>query len=295
MNKGEASATAIFVIVAWSSSYALIKVGLREVLPLSFAAYRFLITVAFMLLLTPLVKNRLNLRNLNSLDGLRLVLLGLTGVTFYHSFIFIGLVYTTAVNAAILVNIAPIFIAILSAIFLKERIGREDVLGITIAFVGTVGVITNFRMETLQSMGAVGDLLVIGSVASWAVYTVVGKSMMEKYDSLAITFYAIIIGTPFLLVLAQLHEGVSFAVRMSPNFLAILLFLAIVCTAIGYILWYEVVKVLGASKTGFFLFLMPLFSIAFAYLLLGETLTVWTGMGAVLILLGVYLTQKGGV
>jgi drug/metabolite transporter (DMT)-like permease len=138
-----------------------------------------------------------------------------------------------------------------------------------------------------------GDLLILGSGVCWAIYTVLGKPMFTRYKPMTVTITNIVIGTLFLVILALTVENFSIVPGISTSTWVIVLYLAFVCSGLAYILWYESLNHLDASKAGSFLFTIPLFTIMIAHLTIGEAVTRSVVIGAALVILGVYLAERG--
>jgi len=292
MDENKKAFLALFIAtLAWSFSFILVKVGLKEITPITFASLRFLLATAFLLCLKPFFGNVFKSKGVRKSDLPKFLILGLSGVTGYHLFFFLGINYTTAISASVLGNTAPIFIAILSAIFLKERMNWMKITGILIAFIGTICIITKLE-PVLFSSHVVGDILIVASILSWAIYTIVGKPMLQRYEPMMVTFYSMLVGTPFLVIAALAKEDVRIIANLSIGLWIIVVYLAIVCSAIGYFLWYEGLKRMEPSKAGVFIFTIPIYTIILSILFLGETLTYPIVLGTILVMLGVYLTEK---
>lgn len=282
------------VTLVWASSFILIKVGLQGVPPLTFAVLRFVIASMALLPILPLTGGIDTLRSSSGFDRLKFVVLGLCGVTFFNVLQYVGLSLTTATNASILLNTNPIFISVLSMVFLRERLRSRNAFGIVLALIGIIIVMTGgqFSFAEFSLSTLVGDLLIIGSAVCWAIYTVLGKSVLERYKPLAVTIINMAIGTFFLVVVALVTEDLSLAAQVSAEAWVIILYLAFFCSGLAYILWYESLSGLAASRAGVFLFTIPVYTILMAHFAIGEVITRSTVLGAALVMIGVYLAEK---
>lgn len=282
------------VTLFWASSFILIKVGLQGVSPLTFAVLRFVIASMALLPILPLTGGMDALRSSSNLDRLKFVVLGLCGVTFFNVLQFVGLSLTTATNASILLNTNPIFISVLSLVFLRERLKLSNGFGITLALIGIITVMSGGRLSSaaFSSSTFSGDLLIVGSAVCWAIYTVLGKSVLERYRPMAVTIINMAIGTFFLLVIALAVEDLGIAARVSAEVWVIILYLAFFCSGLAYILWYESLSDLAASRAGAFLFTIPVYTTLMAHFAIGEAITGSTVIGTALVIIGVYLAEK---
>lgn len=203
MDKSKAFISLLLVLISlvWAGSFIAVKLTVEgdEIPPIDLGFLRFLVATPFMVLILFLRKkeNRIPARELPSL-----AVLGLTGVTLLYIFQFTGIDYTTASTAAVLINTNIIFIAFLSAFFLKEKFPIKKAAGITISFCGVIIVIlaqmTNENI-VFSNMFFFGCLLVMLSAFCWAVYSIVGKRLLAQYDPFTVTTYAFILGTLFFL------------------------------------------------------------------------------------------------
>ena len=136
----------------------------------------------------------------------------------------------------------------------------------------------------------IGSILILLSALCWAIYSIVGKRLLKKYDAFAITTYSFGLGTIFYIpfVVPDIAPTIQ---KISLNGWMAILYLAIVCSVFGYIGWYYALKKTEASKAAVFLNLIPLFAIIISFSL-GEKIAGFFLLGAILIIYGVYLTQK---
>lgn len=285
----------LFVTIIWASSFPLIKMGLKEIPPITFATVRFLVASAFLLLAFSLTSELSSIKHIPAPDWVRLLVLGITGIGLLSIFQFIGLSYTTAISASILLATNPIFITIFSAAFLQERIDSDKVAGILIAFLGVTFIVTKLELTTsvFSSESFLGDILILGSALSWAVNTVVGKSMFKTYSPITITVVSISLGSLLLFAFTLFHEDIGTLTQISAAAWVNILYLALVCSGLAYFLWYKALALLEASKAGVFLFTIPVYTMLIANLTLGEAITIPMVVGAALVIVGVYLAGRG--
>ncbi len=109
---------------------------------------------------------------------------------------------------------------------------------------------------------------------------------------MAVTIINMVIGTSFLVVVALVTEDLSLTAKVSVEAWAIILYLAFFCSGLAYILWYESLTDLAASRAGAFLFTIPVYTILMAHFTIGEAITGSTVFGAALVIVGVYLAER---
>ncbi|MCK5458569.1 MAG: EamA family transporter [Thermoplasmatales archaeon] len=289
-NKLLVSFVLVLVSLVWAGSFIVVQIVTEEIDPVSLGFLRFLIAtpIMFLILLTRGKGISIPRKELPSLS-----ILGLTGVTLLYLFQFIGIDITNASTAAVLINTNVIFIAILSALFLKETFGRKKISGVSLSFLGVIVIIFfNAPKETflLENIFLLGCILILLSAFCWAIYSIVGKRLLKTYDMFTVTAYAFALGSLFYLPFVISDIVTTLQTVTIGAWLAVL-YLALVCTVFGYIGWYYALKKTEASKAAVFLNLIPLFTIIMSFFI-GESITVFFLLGAILIIYGVYLTQK---
>lgn len=132
----------------------------------------------------------------------------------------------------------------------------------------------------------------LGCVASWVVYTLTGKRVMQEISPLVATTYACLFGTAALLI-AALGEGIMQTwTQVAPAAWLGVLYLGMLGTAAGFLWYYEGVKAIGSAQASIFINLVPMFAIAFATVFLGEPITLPLLVGGALVVTGVYLTNR---
>jgi drug/metabolite transporter (DMT)-like permease len=284
--------TLVLVLVSfvWAGSFIIVQVTTEEMDPIDLGFLRFLVATPLMILLVILRKKPLLLPK-KELPWL--IILGLTGVTLLYLFQFLGIHFTNAPTASVLINTNVIFIAILSTLFLHETLSRKKIAGIALSFIGVFVIMfsdISKQALTVDNLFFIGSVLMLLSAFCWALYSFVGKRLLKTYDEFVITVYAFGLGTLFYLPFVVMHLGPVLQQTSLNGWFAVL-YLALICTLFGYLGWYYALKHFDASKAAVFLNLIPLFTILISFFL-GATLTWFFLLGAILILYGVYLTQR---
>jgi drug/metabolite transporter (DMT)-like permease len=278
-----------FVVFLWGSSFTLLKLGLEEIPPITLAFLRFLIVLPFLIAFTySRDKNAFGRHILK--DWKVFSMLGLTGVTFYHVFQNFGLQLTTASNSSLIISANPVFIALLDHFYLKERITLKRVFGITLAFLGVVFIIKPLE-RSLNPVRVIGDLLSLGAALCWAFYSVLGRKILSNYGVNEVTMFSIIFGTSFLLPsMFALERPV---LPISAWFWFLLLILSLFCSGLAYLFWNKALEDVSATEAGVFLFFLPIVSVSVAHFVLLELLDILFAIGALLVMIGVVITERG--
>jgi drug/metabolite transporter (DMT)-like permease len=210
-----------------------------------------------------------------------------------HVFVQIaGLATTTATNTGWIVSISPLALAVLSFLFLRERIGWDGVAGIAIATTGILLLVSGGRLTDLRWLQSTGDWLVLVSAHTWAIYTVATRDLVRRRHPLAVTFAILLIAGALTALLFAASADLARVRSLSPRGIAALLYLAIPGLALGQWFWQEGVARLGATRAGVYLYLEPLATLTLAVPLLGEPFGPFVALGGGLVLAGVYLGQR---
>lgn len=222
--------------------------------------------------------------------------LGLTGVFLYNFVFLTGLSWTSATNGSLIVAFNPLLTAVLSAWWLKERIRSVQTGGLLLALFGVGVVITRGSFMVIRSLSFnPGDLLMLGAPVAWALYTIVGKKVLQTFSPLVATAYASLSGTVLLLPAAAMEGSLLSGVHSLTVYGWIsVLQLALLGTVVGFVWWYEGVERLGATRAAVFVNLVPLFGVLLSALILSESLVVSQLAGGILIVLGVGIGTLGG-
>ena len=277
--------------VFWGGTFIAGKLAAQHVGPYSAAFLRFAIASLFLLLAAWKIEGRLPA--LRPRQIVPILLLGLTGVLAYNVFFFKGLKLIEAGRAAIIIANNPIGIALFSALIFRERLTAMRLAGIALSISGAVLVITRGSLAALGS-GAVGrgELFILGCVASWVTFSLLGKALLKEMSPLASILYASVSGT-LCLALPAWREGLlaAWPAFTLTDWLA-LFYLGFFGTVLGFVWYYEGIQRIGATKAGVFINFVPVSAIVFSFLILGEPLTGSLVAGALLVLSGVYLTNR---
>jgi drug/metabolite transporter (DMT)-like permease len=219
-------------------------------------------------------------------------LLGLTGVFCYNLFFFKGLKLIEASRAAIIIANNPIFIALFSALFFKEKLNSLKVTGILISVSGAIIVISRGNLlEILQGNLGLGEFYIFLCVISWVIFSLLGKVVMADLSPLSSVAYSSITGT-VLLFLPALREGMADCVYYSISDWWNIFYLGFFGTVLGFVWFYEGINHIGPTKAGLFINFVPISAILLAFVILGEPLTLSLLIGTLLVSTGVYLTNR---
>lgn len=279
--------TALF----WGGTFVAGRIVSKNVGHFSIAFLRFLTASLLLLVLTWRIEGRLP--RLRASQLVSIILLGLTGVFAYNAMFFKALQTIEAGRAALIVATCPVFITIASAIFFREKISLLKVFGIVISVSGAIVVVTRGSpREAIEGGVGWGEFFIFCCVLSWVAYSLIGKSVMKDLSPLVAVTCSSVIGTGALAVPA-LREGLihNIAGHSLTDWLCVL-YLGIFGTVIGFVWYYEAIKRIGPVKAGLFINFVPIFGVLLSFLVLREMITLSLAIGAVLVISGVYLTNR---
>lgn len=271
-------------------AFPITKIGLRDVPPFTFAFFRFLIASVLLLALLPWLGDKVKIA---PRDGIKIALLGVMIVIFNQAFYIWGQSYTSASHGSLLFAFTPIFIYGLSLFVLKERFTVRRMVGTALAVVGAALVVSqrglDFDLEMLK-----GDAIILLAVLVWAIYTVYGKPLVEKYGAFKVTCYAAVSGT-----IAYFPFGLREALNTDLAAISVEGWLAVIYLGTGlsigaYVLWYWAIKHFEASRVAPFHNIQPIIATYFAYLMIDEIITGQFIVGGILVVCGVLVVELTG-
>ena len=286
------------LIIFWGSSFVVVKTLLLQGLtPISIATFRFLVAGAlfFVALLLQKFRKPQSATTFEGKDILVVIGLSLVGVTFFFILQCIGIDLAGASIASILVCfLSPILIALFSFRIFNEKLKKMQLMGIGVAAIGTLVVITGGSMDLKSSAPTflLGSLILLLTPVLWASYTLGGKRLMEKYNPFLVVAYVNIVGGLFLLPFSLAENSLHEIFTLSLPAWAAILYLAVTCSFIGYSIWFYVMKRVKAAVTSSFLFAEPLVTVLFATTFVAEPVTPPIIAGAFLIFASVLLITK---
>jgi drug/metabolite transporter (DMT)-like permease len=217
---------------------------------------------------------------------------GVLVVVGYHLFLNFGTRHTTSGVAALVVALAPGITVVLAVALGLDRIRIRHVVGLTLAFAGVVVVVALGSGQSLSFESAQGPLLVLGAPISFALYNVILKPLLGRYDLLALTAATSLVGTIGLLPLVR-TSTVDAVADASPEVGGLVLYLGVLGTLLGYIAWNAGLRGLGPTRAVTYAYAIPPLAVLFGAILLDEPVTAWLVLGAALVVGGIVLAQRG--
>ena len=278
----------ILAVIFWGSSFIATKVALKELSPETIISLRLIIASIFLFITAIVYKKDFSI-NLKSHGAIFILAL----IAVFHLMIQVtGLKYTTASNTGWIIGTAPIFMAILAAIFFREKIGLLKISGIIIAMFGLLLLIGKGNITNVDLINNKGDLLVLASAFTWGVYSMENKKISLSYSPLMTILYLFIMMAVIIIPFNLNAASVNSVAHLSLNGWISILFLGLFCSGIAYVIWAYSLRDLESAKVGAFLYFEPLVTVLAAWVLLSESITFLMILSGTIITLGVVLVNK---
>lgn len=280
--------SALLTIIIWGTTFISTKILLTDFQPVEILFFRFVMGLLVLLLVYP---HRLT--GTTRSQEITFVAAGFCGICMYYLLENIALTYTMASNVGVIISVAPFFTAILTHLFLKgeEKLRPNFFIGFVVAMAGIF--LISFNGSKLE-LNPAGDLLALLAALVWACYSVLTKKISGYgYNTILTTrrvfFYGILFMIPALFLFDFKLELTRFA---DPVYLFNIVYLGLGASALCFVTWNFAVKVLGAVKTSIYIYMVPVITVGTSVLILHEKITMLAGIGTVLTLAGLCLSES---
>ena len=282
---GQAILIALFVTFLWSTSWVLIKFGLEEIPPLTFAGLRYLL--AFLVLLPGFLKHKNKIRGLSKPAWRNLVILGIVFYALTQGGAFVALNYLDAISFSLMLNFTPVLVGILGAAALREFPNRWQWMGILVFL---IGVLIYFHPISEMAIGEFGLLAGGLTVCANAAASILGRYVNRDQSIPPILVTAISMGVGDFILL-----GAGFALEEKPSISLInwliIIWLAVINTALAFTLWNRTLQTLSAVESSIINNTMLIQVAILAVIFLGESLSGRDVLGLFLVMVGILAVQ----
>jgi drug/metabolite transporter (DMT)-like permease len=275
----------LLAVVIWGSTFVASKICLGVMSPIQLVAGRFLIAAPALYLVA-----RLRGASFRLGAHKKVLFLAVALFSFHYLLQTWALEFTTATNSGWLITVAPLTIALLAALFLREP--APPAMGILVASLGILLLVSKGDLRSLGTLSSVGDFMVLASTFTWAVFTIITRNPSRALDPVVVTFVMTVPLAASALVLPLLLDRWTAWSDLGLETLLALLFLGLAGVALAQWFWQRGVAKLGAAQAGLFLYLEPLATTALAVPYLGEPFGPVTTVGGLLVILGVFLARR---
>ncbi len=279
----------IIAMFFWGGSWVSAKVLVAIAPPLTIGFFRFLIAgILFLVLMA--IRGPSPLKLFTKERAKILLLVGLTGVFGYGVFFLTGMQFTTAAQGSIIAGFNPATVSLFAHIIHRERLAKKwQYAGFALAFAGIIFVVgiqalIDFRLDYL-----IGNLIILCAMMTWGLYSSIGKEAMKTMSSLEVTAAGVFVGCVLFGLSAITEEFWMLPAMIDPLFWFNVLYLGAFVTFIGFLFYFESIKQIGATKTGGFINLVPVFGTSLSFLILNEVIY-WTfALGLALVIGGILI------
>ncbi|MGE7930613.1 DMT family transporter [Lysinibacillus xylanilyticus] len=271
----------------WGGMYVVVKVVVDTVPPIELVWLRYMIAIIALFIIGIITKQSWRI---DKRDWLLIFMIGLIGNTISIVAQEIGTMLSTAQMGAIITATTPAFMVVFARFILKEKITFKKAVSIILATFGVYMIVGSAHIDSSHQLGGVALLI---AALTWSLMSVLIKRVPEQYSQIVVTSYgtlvAIIVLTP--LAIPRL-KNLDFHAMVEPSIWGGLLYLGVISTACGFLLWNRGLQMLNAASGGLFFFFQPIVGTFLGWLLLGEQIGVSFWVGTVLIFSGVLLVIR---
>ncbi len=275
----------MLVTLIWSSTFVVVKIGLETLGPLTIAGLRYFLGAVVLL---PFLIKRQSLETPISKElWLRLILIGVSAYTIGNGALFWGLKYVPATTGSFLMSLIPLLVLAGGALLLREIPTRWQIFGVLLSLFGSV-----LFFSSGMSPGEPKGIVIVGvGLIGFLAFSLLDRGIARdgKLDTLTLTALPLAIGGILSMLLALIVEGIP---QFTPKSIMIVLFLAVVNTSLGYLLYNHSLRELTALEMNMVLNLSPIFTALLNWVLLGETLSMIQILGMIVVIVGVIFVQR---
>jgi drug/metabolite transporter (DMT)-like permease len=270
----------------WAGNYVVGEAAVATIDPVSLVFLRWLFAAVPLIVIAQLVERPAWKQALHAWPWL--LALSLTGVIGYTLLLYGALQYTSAFNASLINAFNPALIALAAAIFLRERLTATGVIGVLLALAGVIIVLSRGDLGALVSGGfGLGDLLMIGAIVAWTVYTILGR-VAPKVPPITSTAVQAVMAAAVMAPVTLLTGGPTLP-SDGPDWWA-LAYIVIFPSVLSYLLWNRALTVIPPGRAGVFLNLLTVFT-ALLTVLAGQSITLPQILGGIVILAGIAIAN----
>ena len=291
-NKNLLALSLLFIQPLFMASNLIVaRGGVEFVPPISLAFWRWTFVFLFLLPFT-YVSLKKNYKVI-IIEYKKLFFLGAMGCGVCGAFPFLAGETTTVTNMGIIYTSSPIFIIMISAFFFNEKINFIKIIGLISCLAGVFAIIIKGDINLLLSLNfTIGDLWMLAAAIGWALYSIYlfyWKSQLPIFQRFTlVAFFGAISLLPFYIIEEVVFQRTVF----SSQFFSWVLFAAISPGIIAFTLYTKAQKSLGASLTGFTLYIFTIYAAIYGFIFFDEKLESFHFLGTVLVFFGVYLAKK---
>ncbi len=275
-------------VILWGGNWVAVRYAVQEMPHLVVVTVRSILAAAVLLTVLRLTTGK----KLTLDNGKMLAFLGFVGIFGFNILQYTGLKYTTAINGSLINATTPIITIIFSRIIIKEKLSCVQLLGVLFSLFGVAWVITKGSWAAISILKLnSGDIMMVMAATCWAIYTIYGRRPTLEYSALHVTAYATLFAALYFMPFGITQYHANQFNSVSWEMMAAIAYV-IVVAVIALAAWLKGVSIIGPSRASVFMNLIPIFTVFFAFLLLGEIITLPQLIGAVFVIGGVFFTTN---
>ena len=282
----------LFATLFWSGNFIVGKAAsLYEIPPFTLNFYRWLFA---WLILAPFTFKEIIEKKKYVLDNIKLIaILGITSIIFFNSIVYYSLNFTHVISGVLMISVIPVMIIFFSWIFKIEKTNIYQITGVIFSLLGVAVIITKAELSILLDLNFnKGDLWMVVAMFSWAIYSVLLKKKKHELSQISLLETIITMGLIFLLPIYFIETKMGYYVILDIPFVLILTYVVLFPGLASFLFWIKGIAIIGTNRSGIFLHLMPIFGALMAMIIFKEKFMFFHLIGAVLILIGILLSNK---
>lgn len=275
----------LFVMLLWGFNVSALKVLVTNIDPIILTSVRIFvagITVLFIAYLMGIFR-------CPTKKEVRIIIyISIFNVIAHHIFLALGLTYTSGVNTGLILGTGPLLTMMLSILLLNDRVTRLRILGFILGF---VGVVVTSLSGTSNIAFSIGDIIVFLSILSQAFSFILIAKLNPSFDPRLLTGYMLLLGSSVIFITSLFFDNSVIEIKnlFSWKLGSVFLFSAILCTAVGHMLYNHAIKQIGPAETAIFININTIFALIGAAIFLGEPILMNHFIGLILIIGGIFV------
>jgi drug/metabolite transporter (DMT)-like permease len=290
--RGYGTAAAVTVAIIWGLSFVAASMVLTTLAPLMLATIRFIIAAA---IYSPVIIWEYRKGNRPTIADLKeLAVLGFLSISIYFWLQYTGVQYAGAgISAVLATGFTPILTGIAGAVLLKEKVTATKGVGIALGLTGVALIaLPKIVIGSVDWLFLLGVACLLGNAVCWSIYSTLSRRLMKRIGNpLMVTAYTTLLGVLFLIPLSLTSDWGA-VTRVTTQQWVSILYLAVVCSCVGYFLWNYTLSKLEAVKATVWLYLEPVAAFIGSFIIFGQVPATLTLIGGAAIIVGALLTNR---
>ena len=277
-------------VLSWAGNWVIARAMRHDMGPVTMGFWRW--SLALLLILPFCLRELRQKWPVIKRDWWRLMVLGALGAVAFNTMVYVGLQFTEATHSTLLNSVVPIYIVVISWLFLGERVSLTQACGIAVSLVGVFVIVSRGDPAFFSTMHInAGDVWIVAAMLLWSIYTVLLRWRPAELSALAFLGAMLVFSVPLLVPFYawELYQRGSFEVK--PATVVALAYYATIPSVIAYLFWNRGVAAVGANRAGLIVHLLPVFTVLLSVAFLGERLLTFHYAGAACIFGGIALTN----